>query len=260
MFKNRLSAGLQYRASIVGVLLIDLLSLSSTLILWIAIFTENVSISTYNISDTVLYFLFIPIIGSFTFVILSDEMGREIRQGFLTNYLLKPQNIVVDAFTRILAIKVNYIVVTLPIYLFITITVCIVLFHGLPITLFSIFMAFVLVIFGFLIHFFLDIAVTWLSFWIGDVWAFAHFKRVAFLMFGGMMYPLDFAPPSIRTIIDWLPFKYLYYIPNAYLLGKRHTDSLFLDIMIAIFWIVLFYFLNRLLWRIGLKKYEAYGG
>lgn len=260
MFKNRLAAGLQYRANIVGSMLLDLLSLGSTLILWTAIFSENAKISNFNTIDAVLYFLFIPVIGAFTFVFVSDELGREIRQGFLTNYLLKPQNLVIDALTRALASKVNYISTTLPVYIIIILLVSGIFSHKLPITFFTVLLTLITVIIGFFLHFFMDITITWLAFWVGDIWAFYHFKRAAFLIFGGMMYPLDFAPQSIKTIIDLLPFKYLYYVPNSYLLGKRGAESLLSDFLAVVFWIGLFFCLEKLLWRFGLKKYEAYGG
>ncbi len=117
-----------------------------------------------------------------------------------------------------------------------------------------------MIIIGFLMHFALDLMMTWLAFWIGDVWTFKHLKNIVFLIFGGMIFPLEFVSGPLRTLFEFLPFKYMYYLPVAYLLSKRGIEYLFSDLIGAVLWICIFIILSQMLWNRGLRKFEAYGG
>ncbi|MDO8609463.1 MAG: ABC-2 family transporter protein [bacterium] len=258
MFTNRLSAGLAYRSTIFGTMFLDLVTMSGVVIFWTAVFKEHHSISHYSFSESMLYFLLIPFIASFTYVFVSEEIGGEIRQGSLSNYLVKPFKLELDAFCRSLASKINYIFISFPIYMGILYLLSFkyqynfISFKGLLLGCFAIVM-------GFLLHFVMDLAIAWIAFWIGDTWAFVHFKRVIFLILGGASYPLEFVTGIQRTLIELLPFKYMYYIPASYLLGKRGLNTLFIDVCGFIIWFIIFIILGKLLWNAGLKKYEAYG-
>ncbi len=63
-----------------------------------------------------------------------------------------------------------------------------------------------------------------------------------------------------RTIVDYLPFKYLAYFPAAIFLGKIPADEVWGQIGIEVVWLVGLICLSRLLYTRGLKRYSGYGG
>jgi ABC-2 type transport system permease protein len=74
------------------------------------------------------------------------------------------------------------------------------------------------------------------------------------------MLPLDLLPASIVSVIDYLPFKYLAYLPPAIFLG-RYTDSeLIRELTIEAVWIVALLAANRVAFHRGVRRYSAYGG
>lgn len=259
IFKLRLAVGLEYRADILGNLFLDLISLASIIILWFAIYRERPVVAGYTFHDAMFYYLVLPMIGSFTEVFTSDEVGYEIRDGTLSTYLLKPFVFQYDMFCRAVASKINYLVVTFPI-LFVILSFFSLYLHITSITLSGFLLAVVAVFGAFLLDFFFDTLIAWLAFWIVDIWTFRHFKYIICMFFGGLLFPIEFTSGLYRVTIELLPFKYFYYVPAAYLLGKRGIESLPMDILGIAVWSIIFIVLGQLLWKAGIKKYEAYGG
>jgi len=205
------------------------------------------------------YFFNIPLIGALTYIFISDELGNEIRMGELSNYLLRPYSVAFEALTRAVASKLNNFITTIPIYLLVILYITSSL-HYPSITLVSIGLFLIAIGMGFFLHFLFDLIIAYLAFWVVDVWSFVHFKKIVFLIFGGLMFPLDFLPAPLDKIFMLLPFHYVYYLPNAYLMGKRSFVNLGPDVGLFIIWMIIFFSLQRYVWSAGLKKYEASGG
>jgi len=259
LLRGRLAAGLQYRTNIIGQLILDLQGLASVILLWTLIFSERSSVAGFSFGDSLLYFLLVPVVGALTGVYISEELGYEIRRGVLSANLLKPINIFAEAFTRALASKFNSLIITIPVY-----TAIFFFFiagmHLVAVTAGQVLIAILMTVSGFLLHFTIDITVAWLAFWVGDVWAFKHLKRIVYLVFGGLIFPLDFVQGGARWIFEFLPFKFLYYVPAAYLLGRRSPGEFGGDMLGITLWSCLFLFIGWVLWKKGLVTYEAYGG
>jgi len=259
MLKNRLAVGLEYRSNIFGQFIIDLISLIATIIFWNAVFKTQNNLSSYSLNDSILYFFITPLTGALTYIFVSDELGNEIRMGAMSNYLLKPYSLQFEALTRALASKLNNFLTTIPFYSILIVCISVFANHFM-VTLSSLLLFILAVFMGFALHFVFDLTIAYCAFWVGEVWAFTHFKKVIFLIFGGLMFPLDFLPSSLFSIFSLLPFQYMYYIPNTYLLGKRTISHIPHDIFLFVFWFVALLLIQRFVWKKGLMQYEAQGG
>ena len=67
-------------------------------------------------------------------------------------------------------------------------------------------------------------------------------------------------PAGLATILKMLPFQYLAYFPAAVFLDKIPAQQILPLIGVQILWIVFFALAARILWRLGLKHYSAFGG
>jgi len=73
---------------------------------------------------------------------------------------------------------------------------------------------------------------------------------------GGLM-PLDLLPNFVTRINDFLPFKYVVFVPISVFTGRiGFSWELFL---IPLGWVLFLLFLVKIIYRKGLKKYEGYG-
>ncbi|HET8670371.1 MAG TPA: ABC-2 family transporter protein [Candidatus Saccharimonadales bacterium] len=258
LFATNFASAIEYRANLFSILLLEAISVSSVLILWVAVYRSQDSVAGYNFNDAITYYLMVPIVGFVTQVVLSDKLASEIRTGFFSNYLLKPLRFWQAAFMSVLATKVNYLILVSPVIAAVLIYVISKgLIHITPIALLS---ALLIALLAFVFHFALDLAISFAAFWLDDVWAFTHIKNITFSILGGLSFPLDFVTGPLKALFTFLPFQYLYYVPIMYLLGKRSGfDMLLSDILHLLAWTVVVAFLAAILWRLGLRKYGAYG-
>jgi ABC-2 type transport system permease protein len=258
LLKSNLSTSISYRADLVGTLIIELLSVSSAIILWFAIFRTNEQVGGYSLEQIVLYYILVPFVGFFTNVNVSRNLAQSIRQGDLSNQLLKPYKVWLGSLMEAVSKKIMYVFITFPLY---GLLMYILSRKGLLSThlfnLNNVLMGFSIVILGFLLNFVFDLFVSWLAFWFHDVWSFKHFKRILFSILGGISFPFDLLPVKVRALFDLLPFRFFYYTPISLLLGKS-TFTL-RDALVLAFWGLFFVFLSSIFWRKGIKRYEAYG-
>ena len=62
------------------------------------------------------------------------------------------------------------------------------------------------------------------------------------------------------ALLKALPFQYLAYFPAAVFLGKVHGPALVYGLLGEAGWAAGFVVLSRVLYRLGLRRYSAYGG
>jgi len=257
LFKNYQAESWEYRANIVGGIVSELIGIISALIFWLAIYKSNTQIAGYTLNKVIFYYLLMPLIGSITSVWISNKVGSEIKSGFFTNYLIKPNKPILNILTHTFAYKFNYLATTVPVYLIFLIGFS--FFSTIRFSGINILMGLLMAISGFFIHCLMDLAISWLGFWVDDVWSFQHFKNFIFAIFGGVAFPFDFLPSSMRLIFELLPFKFFYYIPASYINNQRSFSYLFSDILSLCLWGTLFYLIGIKLYSAGIKKYAAFG-
>ena len=111
-----------------------------------------------------------------------------------------------------------------------------------------------------LLQFFISFSMALLSFWILEV------STLIFILFafeyvaGGHMFPVDILPEGLLNLLFLTPFPYQLYFPVSIYLGKTEVIGVGNGLMIQFFWVVFFFFLGRLIWNRGIRKYSAYGG
>ena len=116
---------------------------------------------------------------------------------------------------------------------------------------------FIFVFLGLMIHlmFFYIIGVS--SFWFGFIFGLNFGTQMIVNFLSGSLIPLDLLPDTIVKINNFLPFKYIIYMPIEVFSGKVELG---LNILIKpILWIFVFYVIGVFMFKKGIKKYEGYG-
>lgn len=258
-FRNYLFTELEYRSNLVGHILMELLGLGTVIFIFADAFNRQETVAGYTQSDLLNYYLIIPAIGFLTQVKLSDVLGYEIKDGKISHILMKPLHLSTFFLMRTLGGKVILWMVCLPLY---AIVYVIALYWGVSLfnTNWQGLMAAGLLILGaFWLHYSIEYMLTGLAFFLDDVWALEHFKNIVVGIFGGLSFPLTFLPKAWQFWFEILPFKFLYYTPLLYVLGKRELTHLLEDLVTLTIWAIIAMFLGRIIWTVGLRKYGAYG-
>ena len=258
LFVSHFSVALEYRSNLIGIFVVEMISVSGVLILWSAVYRTQSLVAGYTFHEAVIYYVLIPLVAFITHVDISDKLSKEIRTGTFSNYLLKPYTFWTAAYMEALASKINYLVLVSPlaIIVFIFLFVKGYLVFSLSRLLSGLFIA----VLAFLLHFVLDLLIAFWAFWTDNVWAFKHIKIILFGILGGLSFPLEFLSGRLGIIAHFLPFKYFYYVPAAYLLGKNSgLEKTVLDSLQIFLWMAALVLLCFFAWRTGLKRYDAYG-
>lgn len=241
----------EYRAE----LLFWMLSGSLPLIL-MGVWVEASQEEQFGLSavEFVRYFLAVFLVRQFTVVWVVWEFEREVVEGKLSPRLLQP----LDPGWRHFAGHFAERFARLPFAI-----ILVVFFFALYPQAFWIpssanFLLFLLAVnFAFVLRFLMQYTFAMFAFWIERASAIEQFWFLFYLFLSGMIAPLEMFPTEVREIVLWTPFPYLIYFPASLLIGLP-TDII-RSFLAMTGWSLLFFGLNRWLWRQGLKHYSGMG-
>jgi ABC-2 type transport system permease protein len=113
---------------------------------------------------------------------------------------------------------------------------------------------------SFLVGFYFEASVGMVGFWFLEVTSLLYIVMTLNFFISGHMLPLDLLPEPWAGILKFLPFQYMAYFPAVVFLGKVQGMRLVNNLMAELFWVVFFVVLTRALYRLGLRRYSAFGG
>lgn len=259
IFKISWQNSLVYRFNFFMWRLRTIIGFLSIYFFWSAVFRHNQQVFDYSRAALLTYIVIARFADTLVFSNTSYQASAEIANGNLNNYLLRPAGYLKQWFARDLADKIlNLIFFALEIVILVVLLQPPLIFpSALTPWLKFIFTS----LFAGLIYFYFSFIVSAFTFWYPeyDGWPL-RFVLWMFLEFlTGAAFPLDILPPAVFNWFKWLPFGYLVYFPSGFYLERfGGAESVRIWLTMA-GWLVIFYYLTRLIWKKGLKIYGAYG-
>jgi ABC-2 type transport system permease protein len=252
------SAALAYRGSLAvwmfGVVATSYVSLA----VWLAALGDKASIGSFSRSGLVQYYLSSAIVAMLTSAWAVYWVSESIRMGGLNQHLLKPWSFLHFHIINSVGEKVIKLTVLLPMFAVIALA-----FRNdwywamswwqallLPVT----------VLMGAAIALLINICVGLVSFWISEVsgmWAL-YFSLDALL--SGRLIPLALFPAVWQRWLWLSPFRYTLSLPLELIVGQLDARQTLIGVGLQVAWLAAAYLLYRLLWRAGIRGYEAVGG
>jgi ABC-2 type transport system permease protein len=256
-FRAMLSNSLEYRGVLFVWILVEVVALSSSLFLWTGIFRTNSMVGNYQLHGIISYYFLLPVIGAFTTIFLSESLPREIKDGTISPQLIKPYNFALFRLLNSIAMKSTQFIFKAPVYIIIGFLLWPLISDSVKIA--NLPLLIITCVLAYLLHFLLDYSLSLLAFWIEDTWSFSLLKQITILIFGGLAFPLSLVPQNVNWIFDFLPFKFIYYVPISVIQGKLSPAEIMTDFLQLIIWMVILAVSGSWLWKSGMKKYGAYG-
>jgi ABC-2 type transport system permease protein len=263
IFRVSLSERMTYRGDFLLSTILRFLPMVTTILLWQAIYKGSVSQGSnwagFRYEEMIAYLLLTHISRMFSSMPnLAAGIAREVREGTLKRYLLQPIDMIGYLLAYRVAHKVAYIVTSFLPYALLFF-VCRSFFHGFPdpVTLGAYALSLIL---AFLVGFFFEASVGMVGFWFLEVTSLLYIVMTLNFFISGQMMPLDLLPEPWLGLLKFLPFQYMAYFPAVVFLGKVQGTGLWLHLMRAALWAVFFIVLARVLFRMGLRRYSAFGG
>jgi ABC-2 type transport system permease protein len=268
IFRASLSERMAYRGDFLFGTLLRFFPLVTTILLWQAIYagakqtqgtTEGARLAGFSYKEMIAYLLLTNISRMFSSMPgLAGGIARDIREGTLKRYVIQPIDLIGYLLSYRAAHKVAYIVTSAIPYA-ILFAICHRFFDGFPDT--ATFVGFLIsLLLSFLVGFFFETCVGMAGFWFLEITSVLYIVMTLNFFISGHMLPLDLLPKPWSTILLWLPFQYMAYFPAVVFLGKVKGWTLVTHLLLEAAWAIGFMVLARILYRIGLRRYSAYGG
>ncbi len=220
-------------------------------------------IAGYRYGDMVAYYLLVTISRAFSSMPgLASRTAAQIRNGEIKRFLIQPVDLQAFLLAQRVAHKLVY-------YWIAAIPFAIVFFlcrgffiEGWPEwNVLAVF--FCSLVLSFMLGFLMEYCIGLIGFWFLEVGSFVFILMLMSFMLSGHMFPLELLPNDpipFRSMVDYLPFKYLAYFPAAVFLQKVEGAEMMKGLWIEVGWVVFFLLLSRILWRRGVVRYSGYGG
>lgn len=262
IYRIALEERLAYRGDFALGTLMRFLPIITQIFLWAAVF-ESIggrTLAGYSLEDMIAYYLLSMLARAFSSMPgLASSVAKQIRDGEIKKYLVQPIDMIGFMLLGRLAHKTAYYTIaTLPFAL--VFYLCGDYFTGSwpPAEVLSAFVISCLL--GFLLGFFLDLCIGLVGFWFLEVSSLLFIYMLLNFFLSGHMFPLDLLGEPWKTIVNYLPFKYMAYFPAAIYLGKIPADQLWNALAIEAAWLLALIVLSRWLYVRGLKRYSGFGG
>lgn len=206
--------------------------------------------------DVVRYFFGVFLVRQFTAVWVIWEVEVQITKGQLSPQLLLP----IDPVWKHLAGHVAERLARAPF-----IVGLVVLFFSLypaaffvP-TLAQVGLFIALVTSAFLLRFALQYTLAMACFWLERASALETLHFLLYLFGSGAIAPLEAFPAALRDVVMLTPFPYMIWLPARALMGDLDPALLSRGVVVMGAWFSVFVVLNRVLWRLGLRRYSSMG-
>jgi ABC-2 type transport system permease protein len=112
-------------------------------------------------------------------------------------------------------------------------------------------------IMAFALRFIMQYTFAMFAFWTERATALENLWFLFFLFLSGLIAPLDVFPEDVRNMVMLTPFPYIINFPARILVGL--PVDLIRGFLSILGWFLIFLGANRVLWRLGLKKYSGMG-
>ena len=255
MVKASWATALEYRAQIVIWLLSWLFPLIM-MVVWLAVVAEVGPAAGWDQSDFVSYYVAAAIVNYLTVAWIVWDWDEDIRTGTLSIKLLKPLDPFHHYLTNQLGQKLFFAVFLVPVFVVVAWLVPAIHYPLTPARLVA---ALLSVILGFGLNMAMSSAMAVLAFWTTQA------KNLYMLWSGvgqflsGWIAPLPLFPTGFQGIAQVLPFRSSLGFPIELLMGRLTWTEVGFGFAVTIAWMLFFGAAYRVLWRIGLRRYEAVG-
>lgn len=260
IFKISIEDEFTYKLNFILWRLRNVIQICMTYFVWSTVYSDPSKIILgYDRAKILTYVFGIMIVKAIVMSARSMDVGNDISTGDLSNYLVKPVSYFKYFFTRDIASKLlNLFFAAIEFTLLLLILKPPFVFQT---NLYSIIGFLISVILAVCIYSLILFLLSSIPFWVPELGWSAQFLIVIVVVeaFSGSIFPINILPHVLQWTIMATPFPYLIYFPVEVYLGNITGWTLIGGIMVSAAWTGILWFTLKIVWRRGLKAYQAFG-
>lgn len=226
------------------------------LAVWLTVEEQTGPIGGFDRAGFISYYIAAAAVFRFTNASPLYRWDREIRTGELSIRLLKPLDPFHYYFGAILGRMLFELMIIAPLFVVLMLLVPEVSYPLTPTLMLAFGCSMIVAI---ALATLIGSAFGMLSFWTTQSRHFASFWQGIGQFLSGFVVPLALFPPPLRAVADLLPFRSMVSLPIEILMGRLGWDKIAFGLAVGISWALGVTLIYRMLWRRGLRRYEAVG-
>jgi len=238
--KIQIHIELVYRLNYFVGLLKYFLVIAASYFLWHSLYSNGtVGNVNYDFNSMLIYSIAGVGLGMTIKSRLCFYMGGLVRSGNIAIELLKPISFQARLLFRMLGDVAHNII-----FQFAIVSTLAIIIFGVDIRVIKIHNVILfipLMMCGTLITFFMDYIVGLMCFWLTEMWGVDFAKRKLVDILSGSLFPLWVYPVSIRKVMEFTPFPYIFGYPLDVLISGASAQSYIQILLIEILWIVVLF-------------------
>lgn len=248
---------LTYRTTVVAYRIGEIMEVLVVVLMWVAIFKNQTLVQGFTLPEMITYILIGNIFRVATRNFMPTAMARDIKEGLLSTYLIKPMTYFSYTMARELGRVIFALTLSLGSQLVIVLFLKGLIVWNTDPKYLAIIVA--MTALAFIGELLLSYLIGCVAFWTDEVDGVYEtiFRLKRF--FAGEYFPLSFLPNVVAQASFFLPFAYSFFIPAQLYLKKIDLSVGLQGLAVQIVWIMLLYGLVQVVWKRGLKKYEGVG-
>lgn len=255
-FKTVMATQLQYRIEVSLWLLGMIVQPVVYIALWSAVArTRQGAVGGFTPAEFAGYFLLVMLLNHLTFSWVIYGLSERIRQGWLSQVLLRP----IHPIHGDLAENVSYKAVTLVVMVPTAVVLAAILRPAINPTPGMVAAFLPAALMAFALRFVVEWTVGLGSFWTTRMTAINQVYDVALLFLSGQVAPLELFPGWVQAVAAVLPFRWMIAFPAELLLGRLTAAEIGAGLAAQAGWLALSLLVFRLVWSVGLRRYGAVG-
>ncbi len=254
IIRIQMGVNFAYRGNILFWLLIHLLGFVVLYCFWVAIYSDRTLVQGMAFPQMISYLIAVSMIREFVLVAPEYEINGTIKSGKLSSFLVRPFAYPIHVLLSSSLWHILETIIGIVIYLTIA-------HFLLPDMAWHWSWSIIpLVALGHIISSLLSLCLGTLAFWLTEASAFYYYKEILVFMAAGILFPYQLMPVWIQKIMNVLPFYPSMGLPAEILTGQSSSGLYWNWVLLLTIWTIGLIGLGILLWKKGIKHYEAIGG
>ncbi|PYI50635.1 ABC transporter permease [Paenibacillus flagellatus] len=257
LIRIRFMMMLAYRVNYYSGILIYALNIGAYYFLWKAIYGSSESLGGMSVTQMTTYVAVSWMARAFYFNNLDREIANEIRDGSVAIQFIRPYNyLVVKMMQGFGEGLFRFFLFSIP-----GMIIASLLFPvGLPTDPVVWLVFLIMLFFSFLINSQINILTGLFAFFVENNEGMMRMKRVAVDLFSGLIIPVSLFPGALATVLQWLPFQAITYLPGSVFTGRVTGSAAYEAFVVQLVWFALLLVPIWWMWRQARKRLFVQGG
>lgn len=255
IFKQNIIKHFEYRVNNFIYLLVGLLPAVVNYFVWLAVYGEREEVNGFQRKDLFTYYLVMTILFYFIGGTINHTVSKVIRSGELNQLLTKPLHPIKNYIAYEQGWKASSLTFVIPVF----IALVVVLNLSIPLdSVEQVIYLIISIIMGAAIFSLWDMIIGMMAFFLQNTNAIDRLSRIVGSFLNGQSVPLALLPLWVVSINDWFFYRYTFAL-SADIIFRFEFIELNALMLRQLMWVGIMYVFFLLIFKLGIKRYEAYG-